>query len=402
MKSMYAADAARVTADRRYLHACAEVGFDLPHTRAYVWKGLTDMGVTPRKCGRCGIVAQLGEGENCVLLRADMDALPIREASGLPFACTNGSMHACGHDMHTAMLLEAARILKAREPQLKGVVRLMFQPAEEILQGAADMMADGLLDAPTPSAAFMIHVLTGLEIPAGTVVVSAQGTGAPAAGMFQIRVQGKGCHGAMPHTGVDPIAAAAHIVLNLQQIQSREMSIAQPCALTIGLLHAGDAPNAIPDQAVLQGSYRVFEDEASRFVEGRIVQIAEQTAGICRAEARVDMLGGCPTLQNDERLSALAAASLKELLGAERVLLSSELGGTAAKASGSEDFANITHAIPSLMVALAAGAPVDGFVYPAHHPKVRFDEAALPVGAAVYACLAESALAGFLDSPGGT
>ena len=386
------ADAQRVAADRRYLHAHAEVGFDLKETYAYVWQRLTEMGLSPKKCGKCGIIADIGAGEKCVLLRADMDALAIREEAELDFASRNGCMHACGHDMHTAMLLEAARLLKAREDTLNGRVRLMFQPAEEPLLGAADMLADGLLDGVEPCAAFMIHVLTGLDIPVGTVIVSAPGVSAPAAGMFEVRIQGKGCHGAMPHTGVDPITVAAHTVLNLQQIQARELSITQPCALTIGTLQAGEMPNVIPDSAVLRGSLRAFDDEAREYLVRRIGEIAEQTAAMFHASAEVEMLGGSPTLLNDGNLSASTLTALRQLLGPDKTLLSSDLGGDAKKSSGSEDFANVTHAVPSLMVALAAGRPQDGCGYPAHHPKTRFDESALPVGAAVYAAMALNAL----------
>ena len=387
-----AADARRVTADRRYLHAHAETGFDLHETFNYVFQQLTDMGLTPRKCGKCGIVADVGAGEKCVLLRADMDALPLREEAEVDFRCESGRMHACGHDMHTAMLLEAARLLKARANTLNGRVRMMFQPAEEPLLGATDMLANGLLEGVKPCAAFMIHVLTALEIPAGTVIVSAPGVSAPAAGMFEVRIQGKGCHGAMPHTGVDPITVAAHTVLNLQQIQTRELSLAQSSALTIGMLQAGDTANVIPDKAVLRGSYRAFEDDTCAYIKRRIDEMAVQTAALFHASAETEMLGGCPTLKNDAELSASTLQMLKKMLGADKALLSSELGGGASKFTGSEDFANITHAVPSLMVALAAGTPGEGYVHPAHHPKARFDEGVLPQGAAVYAAMALNAL----------
>lgn len=382
----------RIIADRRALHACPETGFELHETFDYVWQALSGIGIMPRKCGKCGIIADIGAGEQCVLLRADMDALPIREEADVPFASRNGSMHACGHDMHTAMLLEAARVLKSMEQTLGGRVRLMFQPAEEPLLGAADMLADGLLAGVQPCAAFMIHVLTNIDLPAGTVIVSAPGISAPAAGMFEIRIQGKGCHGAMPHTGIDPVTAAAHTVLNLQQIQARELSLTQSCALTIGMLQAGDTANVIPDKAVLRGSMRAFDEETQRYLIRRVEEIAAQTAALFRAGAETEMLGGAPTLLNDADLSASALSALRAMLGGERVLLSDDLGGEAKKSSGSEDFANITHQVPSLMVALAAGRPQDGYAYPAHHPRTAFDEAALSAGAAVYACLAVNAL----------
>ena len=239
-----AVDAQRVTRDRQTLHTLAGTGFDLQPTFDYVWNALTDMGLSPVKCGKCGIIADIGTGEKCVLLRADMDALAIREEADVPFASTNGCMHACGHDLHTAMLLEAARILKGKEQELGGMVRLMFQPAEEPLLGAADMLQNGLLEGVKPCAAFMIHVMTNMELPVGTAIVSAPGVSAPAAGMFEIRIQGKGCHGAMPHTGVDPITIAAHTVLNLQQIQTRELSLTQSCALTCQPLRRRDLPSS--------------------------------------------------------------------------------------------------------------------------------------------------------------
>lgn len=393
MQNLFAAvDSERLIRDRRYLHAHAETGFDLAETFAYVWAALTEMGLTPRRCGQCGIVADVGQGEKCVLLRADMDALPIREATDLPFACQSGRMHACGHDLHTAMLLEAARLLKQQENTLKGRVRLMFQPAEEVFLGAADMLADGLLDVPRPNAAFMIHVMTNIDLPVGTVIVSAPGISAPAAGLFEIAIQGRGCHGAMPHTGIDPISIAAHTVLNLQQVQTRELPLSQPCALTIGAIQAGDAANVIPDQAVLRGSMRTFDDDTRQYLARRVEEVAAQTAAMFRGQATVRSLGGCPTLRNDGELSARVLSALRTLLGADRALLSRDLGGDAAKSSGSEDFANISHEVPSLMVALAAGRPQEGCNHPVHHPMTRFDESALPTGAAVYAAMALDAL----------
>lgn len=384
------ADMNRLTADRHFLHTHAETGFDLPQTFGYVWQALTEMGLLPRKCGRCGIIADIGQGGKCVLLRADMDALPIRtDGADGDAPC---SMHACGHDLHTAMLLEAARMLKTREKTLGGRVRLMFQPAEELLLGAADMLEGGLLDGIEPMAALMIHVMTNVDIPVGTVIVSAPGVSAPAAEMFEIHIRGKGCHGAMPHTGIDPISAAVHTVLNLQTIQTRELSISQSCVLTIGMLQAGDTANVIPDQAVLRGSFRSFDDEARNHLCRRIAEAAEATAAIFGATAEKKTLGSCPTLINDGALSRSTLAALREMLGTERVLLSSELGGSAAKSSGSEDFAIITHRVPSLMVALAAGRSQEGYAFPLHHPQVQFDEAALPTGAAVYAAMALNAL----------
>ncbi len=208
---------------RRYLHEHAETGFAVEKTLAYIKSVLQQYGYTPKKCGRAGLTATVGrKSGKTILLRADIDGLPIAEKTGLAYACTGGNMHACGHDLHTAMLLGAAKLLKAREKELKGRVKLLFQPAEELLEGAKDVIENGVLDDPKPNAAVMLHVLTGTPLPSGTVVV-ASGISAPAADFFHIRVQGKGCHGAMPWKGVDSLTVAARILLGLQELSAREM-----------------------------------------------------------------------------------------------------------------------------------------------------------------------------------
>lgn len=386
--------APQMTEHRRWLHAHAETGFELTETCQYVWDRLMEMGIEPRRCGKCGITADIGAGERVVLLRADMDALPISEEAEVDFACTGGRMHACGHDLHTAMLLGAARLLKARESDLPGRVRLMFQPAEEILAGAADMLENGLLEDGQPEAAFMLHVLTNMGLPVGTAIVSAPGVSAPAAAFFEIDVKGKGCHGAMPHMGVDPITVAAHIVLGLQQIQTRELAMSDQAVLTLGMLRAGESANVIPDSAVMQGSLRAFDDDTAAYMLRRAEEIAVQTAQMFRAEASFRVTSRAPTLLNGPEQSGMALRTLKKLLGDERALLSSDLSGPGSKSTGSEDFASVSHAVPSVMIALAAGRPQDGHDHPAHHPKTTFDEAALPVGAAAYAALAMTALNG--------
>lgn len=384
--------APQLTNDRRRIHSCAETGFELPETYRFVWDRMTEMGYQPHRCGRSGVIADAGTGKRCVLLRADMDALPIREETDLPYVCKQGRMHACGHDLHTAMLLGAAQLLKEQEDALPGRVRFMFQPAEEILSGAADMLADGLLTDIDPVGAFMLHVLTNLDLPAGTAIVSAPGVSAPAAAFFRIAIQGKGCHGAMPHTGVDPIMTAAHIVLGLQQIQTRELAISDSCVMTLGSLQAGESANVIPDSALLQGTLRAYDDDTVALMLKRAEEIACGTARVFRAEADFAVTSSTPTLVNEARLSECALKTLKKLLGEGRVLLSSDMRGAGRKSTGSEDFAAVSHAVPSLMIALAAGRPQDGHDHPAHHPGTTFDESVLPVGAAIYAALAAAGL----------
>lgn len=389
--------AAQLSEDRRWLHSHAESGFELNDTVGYVENALSAIGCRTERCGRSGIAATIGSGDKCILLRADMDALPIKEQSGEAFACTSGNMHACGHDMHTAILLGAARLLKAHEDELCGTVKLMFQPAEELLEGAKDMIADGLLAAPVPDAAVMIHAMTGVDIPVGTILVAPSGVSAPAADFFTIEIKGKGCHGSSPATGIDPINCAAHIITALQEIISRELAITQRAALTIGSIHAGSAANVIPDEAELRGSLRCYDDDTRAFIRQRLCDISSGIASVFRAEASVTFDSGCPTLINDDQLREFALNSLTDLLGSERCIDAQRLSGGSSSLGGSEDFAYISHEVKTSMLALSAGCRQDGFCHTLHHPEVRFDEAALPVGCAAYAYLALRWLSGSIS-----
>ena len=375
-----------IKAHRLWLHTHAETGFDLTETKPYVKSTLTEMGYTVQECGKAGLVTTVGKpGGKVILLRADMDALPIAEEADVDFACKNGRMHACGHDMHTAMLLGAAKILKAHESELDGMVKLMFQPAEEIFEGSKDMIASGVLENPKPDAALMIHVAAGMPLPAGTVVVSAPGVSAPAADYFTIRVHGKGCHGSAPQNGIDPLTAAAHILIALQEIHARELSASDEAVLTIGTFHAGEAGNVIPDTAAMGGTIRTYDEKTRAYLKERMTAIAQSVAEAFRASADVSFGSGCPTLVNDKALSEKVTGYLKDLLGANRAFTTAELsGGKPARGGGSEDFAYVSHEVPSLMLALAAGEPSKGYVYPQHHPKVKFDESVLSTGAAVF------------------
>ncbi|MGN1097373.1 MAG: M20 family metallopeptidase [Clostridia bacterium] len=381
----------QIVADRRYLHTHPGTGFDIGETVAYVKAELIKAGYEPRDCGKAGIVAIAGGKKpgKVFMLRADMDALPIKEEAEVDFCSANGRMHACGHDMHTAMLLGAARLLKKHEDEIEGTVKLMFQPAEEIFEGSDDMIKAGLLENPHVDAALMIHVMAGMPFPAGTVVVSAPGVSAPAADYFEIKVQGVGCHGSMPNTGVDPLTAAAHILISLQEIHARELAISDKAVLTIGTMHGGTAANAIPDSVVMGGSIRTFDEEVREHLKKRTVDIAASVAAAFRAKAEVSFGSGCPTLVNDGELSELVYKYMKELLGEGKAFSVAQLnamgGGSSSKSAGSEDFAYVSHKVPSIMLALAAGQPEKGYKYPQHHPKVKFDEEALPSGSAVYA-----------------
>lgn len=375
-----------IKSHRLWLHTHAETGFDLTETKPYVKSALVKMGYTVQECGKAGLVTTVGKpGGKVILLRADMDALPIAEEADVEFACQNGRMHACGHDMHTAMLLGAAKILKAHESELDGMVKLMFQPAEEIFEGSKDMIASGVLENPRPDAALMIHVAAGMPLPSGTVVVSAPGVSAPAADYFTIRVHGKGCHGSAPQNGIDPLTAAAHILIALQEIHARELSASDEAVLTIGTFHAGEAGNVIPDTATMGGTIRTYDEKTRAYLKERMTAIAKNVAEAFRAGAEVSFGSGCPTLVNDKGLSETVTGYLKDLLGANRAFTTAELsGGKPARGGGSEDFAYVSHEVPSLMLALAAGEPSKGYTYPQHHPKVKFDESVLSTGAAVF------------------
>lgn len=377
---------------RRFLHTHPGTGFDIQETVDYVKQELISMGYEPQMCGKSGIVALAGGKKDgkVFLIRGDMDALPMKEEADVSFPSTNGKMHACGHDMHTTMMLGAARLLKAHEDEIEGTVKLMFQPAEEIFEGSHDMIEAGVLKNPDVDAAMMIHVMAGLPLPAGTVISCDGGVSAPAADYFYIDIQGKGCHGSMPNNGVDPVTVAAHIITGLQEIHARELGLSDEAILTIGTVNAGNAANVIPDTAHMSGTIRTYDESTRAFIKQRVSEIASGIATAFRATATVTYGSGCPCLYNNPDLAVCTADYLKELLGPSKAFTASALNamsgeGKAPKSTGSEDFAYVSQEVPSIMFALAAGTPQEGYCYPQHHPKVKFDEAALSEGCAVYA-----------------
>lgn len=367
----------------RHLHSIAEEGFDLPETVSFVKNVLGEIGCTYSDCGKGGVVALIGDENRgkTFLIRADMDALPLEEKTGLSFASENGRMHACGHDMHTAMLLGAARLLKDNEDKLNGAVKLMFQPAEEILQGASNMIDNGVLASPEVSGALMLHVVSGVPIPSGTFIVSAGGISAPAADYFTINIHGKSSHGSTPNMGIDAVTAAAHILIGLQEISARELNISDEVILTVGSFHGGKAGNVIADSATLQGTMRSFDDDIRERVKKRLEEIALNMGAAFRTTVCVSYGGGCPTLKNDESLSEKCDSYLRDLFSDESVLNTGDLKGSDIR-GGSDDFSYISHKVPSLMLALASGEPDKGFQYGAHHCKTSFDESVMWKGTA--------------------
>ena len=372
--------------NRRWLHTHAETEFDLKETTTFVKEKLQEIGCEYTDCGKCGISAIIGKNEGkTFLLRADMDALPINEESGLDFSCGNGNMHACGHDMHTAMLLGAAKILKQFENELSGKVKLMFQPAEETLSGARNMIENGILKNPDVDAAMMLHVMAGFPLKTGTVIVPLPGVGAPAADYFTINIQGKGCHGSTPHLGIDSITAAAHILIALQEITAREMGVTDEAIITVGSFHGGTAGNVIAHTTDLQGTLRSFNDDLRENIKKRVTEIAENIGNAFRTKVTVNFGSGCPTLHNDETLVNSTEENLRSLLGDELVVNAKSFSAENTHKGGSEDFSYISKEVPSVMLALASGEPQKGYKYHQHHPKVVFDETVLKIGSAVLA-----------------
>ena len=359
-------------AHRRFFHANAEVGLEMPKACAYLEEQLRSIGLEPRRCGK-GVTATIGSGRPVILLRADMDALPMKEESGLPFACPDGAAHTCGHDFHAAMLLTASKLLT--EQTFRGTVKLMFQPAEEPLTGCRNMLEAGILADPVPEAALACHVSTGHAEP-GLCLCNSSSTMMFSVDNFEIRIFGKGAHGAYPQHSVDPINIGVHLHLALQSLIARESAPTDACALTIGQFEAGTALNIIPDRAVLRGSLRTNNRDAQEKLSRRLREVAEGTAAVFGGRAEVEILSSIPPLCCDGELT-------KELSGYVQ-----ELGITVRdgiEASASEDFALIAEKIPSVYFYLMAGFADERGSFPAHNPKVLFHEDVLPLGAAAYA-----------------
>lgn len=374
---------------RRYLHSHAEIGFALPNTLEYVRRSLTAMGLSPVSVGQAGLIADIA-GDlpgRTILLRADMDALPMEEASGEPFSCKTGAMHGCGHDLHTAMLLGAGKLLLKCRQKLPGRARLLFQPAEEIFQGAQDVIAHGALEG--VSAAAMVHVMTAVPFPTGAVLIPAAGISAPGADIFTADLTGKGAHGSSPHLGIDPLGPACRLCDAFTALISRELPPADSAVLTVGSLHAGDAPNRIPQTATLSGSLRTYREDVRTFLKNRMEEISQGLSKAYRVSVKLRFKGGCPCLENDESLCRLALDRLPALLGEGLAIDGSRFSGKALGA-GSEDFAYIARQVPSIMLALGAGCTREGYDNPLHNPKARFDENAMANGCAALSYLAAS------------
>lgn len=364
--------------NRRHLHQMPELGLELPETTAFIMEKLTEMGYDPKPCGG-GVVACVGKtGGKTVLLRGDVDALPMKEESGLPFASQRENAHTCGHDIHGAMLLTAAKMLKENEAALDGMVKLMFQSGEEPLTGARSMIADGLLQDPRPDVALGYHVVAG-SMPMGLFVYNREGTLMNSSDNFIIDIQGKGGHGAYPDACIDPINIAAHMILALESVVAREIKSTQASVLTIGKVTAGDAPNIIPDQAQLQGTLRCDSEKEREFILQRLSEVVDAVAKMYRGSATITMLAGTPPLICDPQ-------SVDDFVGYMRELdVPGQCEHVGMHAASSEDFSAVLSEIPGAYMFLSAGFTDGRETYNQHHPKVEFNEEVMKSGAAYLA-----------------
>lgn len=369
-------------AHRRYLHTNAEVGLHMPKATAYVMQTLRACGIEAQACGE-GVTATIGHGGKCLLLRADMDALPMPEESGLPFACPTGTeAHCCGHDFHTAMLLTAAKMLKERENELCGTVKLMFQPAEETFEGAKNMIEHGVLESPAPDAALAYHITSG-KMPTGIYMFNGTGTMMFSVDGFKITVKGRGAHGAYPHYSIDPINIAVHVYLALEALIAREADPEKANALTIGKFVAGSANNIIPGTAELQGTIRSNDPESRALLVRRMKEVAEKTAEVYGGTVEIEMLSEVPPLICDGKLVGEFTGYMAELG------IPGAMPYPGVSSSASEDFAVIAARVPAVFMYLSAGYLDERGAAPAHNPKVQFNEDVCPIGAACYAHCAE-------------
>ena len=365
-------------AHRRFFHVNAEVGLNMPKGQAYVLEELKKLGIEAKPCGH-GVSATVGKGGKCLLLRADMDALPMAEESGLDFACPTGTeAHTCGHDFHVAMLLTAAKMLKENEANLEGTVKFMFQPAEETFEGAKNMLENGILENPAPDAALAYHVTSG-KMPVGIYMYNNASTMMFSVDGFKITIKGKGAHGAYPHASIDPINIAVHVYTALEALIAREVDPAKANLLTIGKFTAGTASNIIPETAELQGTIRSNDKPSRELLVRRMKEIAVKTAEVYGGTAEIEMLSEVPPLICDPKLTNEFVGYMKDMN------IPGAMPYPGISASASEDFASIADKIPGTFMYLSAGYLDDRGLAPAHNPKVQFNEDVCPIGAASYA-----------------
>ena len=368
---------------RRRIHRHPEVGLALPRTQATVLEALDGLGLTVETGRRTtSVVARLAGARPgpTILLRADMDALPMREETGLPFASeVEGAMHACGHDAHVAMLVGAARLLARRRATLGGAVLFMFQPGEEGYHGARVMLEEGLLDgAAPPAGAFALHVT---HRHAAGVVATRPGPTMASGDTIQIVVRGRGGHASAPHDCLDPVPVACEIVQAFQTLVTRRVNVFDPAVLTIARIEAGTTRNVIPETASLLGTVRtVSEATRERVLEG-VRRVAEGVAAAHGAEVGIELIRGYPVTVNDADFAGFVLDTAGALLGPERAHAMSH------PVMGSEDFSYVLQRVPGAMANLGT-RPENGPVFPNHSNRMLVNESALATGIAMHVAVA--------------
>ena len=364
---------ASMKSDRRYLHQNAEVGFDLPITTKYVMDRLQEIGLEPKEICKSGVTALI-EGKKpgkTYLLRADMDALSMNEENVLEFASKTNAAHNCGHDMHTAILLGAAQILKENVDELEGNVRLMFQPNEEAFLGSKAMIEAGVLD--DVDVASCMHTMLDYD---ASNYACAPGFFSSSCDGFKITVSGKGCHGAMPHLGIDPINVGMSICTAFQQLVSRETPPKETASLTFGQFSGGNTPNIVPDKVVIQGTLRTYNVELRAKLVNRMQTIVKSAGEMYGTTVEYEVLSDVPSIYVNPEMLEEVKTYLSEIEGLT-------LANDNFRITPSDDMAFISEKVPTVYLLLQAR--VKDNPYPHHNPKVLFDESAMTWGAAMHA-----------------
>jgi amidohydrolase len=364
-----------MVAVRRDLHQHPELAHRELRTAGIVAERLRELGLDEvrTEIGQTGVVGVLrgGKAGRTVLLRADMDALPLTEQDrGQPYRSqVEGLHHGCGHDGHVAILLTVAEVLAARRAELAGTVTFVFQPAEERVGGAQGMIREGALD-PRPDGCFGLHLWN--ELPVGEVDAR-PGPVYASADAFVITLRGRGGHGGMPHQTADPVVASAQLIVALQTLVSRESPPLEPAVLTIGSIHGGSAPNIIPDRVELQGTLRVFDPQLRQHLVKRLCDLATGIAALFRLEAEVRMTDSCPATINNAEMTQLVRGVAERVVGPEHVLSRSQT-------TGAEDMSLFLNEVPGCFFFVGSANAERELASPHHSPTFDFDEGALDVG----------------------
>ena len=367
----------RLVAWRRDFHVHPELGFQEHRTAGVIAGLLRELGYQVQTgVAHTGVIGLL-KGRHAgpvVMLRCDMDALPIAEENAAAYASQNpGVMHACGHDAHVAIGLGVATLMAQRRDEMAGTLKLVFQPGEEGMDGARVMIEQGALENPRPGVFLAAHVWS--DMPVGTVNVSS-GAVMAAAHKWTCTVRGQGGHGAMPHQTVDPIVATAHVVTALQTIVSRNVSPLETAVVTVGTLHGGDAFNVIPAQVNMSGTIRTYDPQVGETVVRRVREVVEGVAVACGATAELDVIPLTPAVINDAGVAEVVRAAAEAVLGPENV-------SSGIRTMGSEDAAFFLQAMPGCYFFVGAANAERGMGAPHHNPRFDVDEDVLPIGVAV-------------------